>query len=193
MTRWCSTSTGEPRPCCVARTTSPSCPARLICSRSRAPSTLPPRWPGTGSSATWPAGATPWPEPRAHARPVRASMMTASRLQADRRMRTQPQRLVGYTGTEAFPITVSARLRSPGLPAGRQGDMLDHGIRGREERDLVPVAPPHQVRRAAILASHLGDHSPAVGVTDVKSLDDQFVADLCFHDWLPLPQVTRHC
>jgi hypothetical protein len=91
--------------------------------------------------------------------------------------------------TEAFPITAGARLRSPGLPAGRQRDMLDHGIRGRKERALVPVAPPHQVRRAANLASHLGDHPPAAGVTDMKSPDQQFVADLRFHDWLPFHRI----
>jgi hypothetical protein len=37
----------------------------------------------------------------------------------------------------------------------------------------------------AILAVHFGDHAPAIGVTDVLSLDDQFVADSCLHHRLP--------
>jgi hypothetical protein len=52
----------------------------------------------------------------------------------------------------------------------------------------VPVIPSHQIRRAAVLAVYLGDHALAFGVTDVKSFDDQFVADLCLH--IRLPAVT---
>ena len=42
----------RPRRSYAARTAWPSCPAPPTCSKSRAPSTPPPGWPGTGSSAT---------------------------------------------------------------------------------------------------------------------------------------------
>ncbi len=48
----------RPRPNFTARTTWPSCPAPPTCSRSQAPWTPPPRWPGTGSPATSPAALT---------------------------------------------------------------------------------------------------------------------------------------
>jgi len=44
----------RPRRSCAARTTWLWCPAPPTCSRSPAPSTRPPGWPGTGSSATSP-------------------------------------------------------------------------------------------------------------------------------------------
>src|SRR5487761_1801198 len=70
--------------------------------------------------------------------------------------------------------------------AGRQRDVLDHRAGGGEERAFVSVAPPHQVRRGAIRTANFGDHAPPIGVTDVKSPDDQLVADLCIHHRPPV-------
>jgi hypothetical protein len=79
-------------------------------------------------------------------------------------------------------------LRCPGWPVGGQRDVLHDGAGGGEERALVAIAPPHQVQRAAAPASHLGDHSPAILVTDVITLHHQLVAGTRFHHCLLLPQ-----
>src|SRR5487761_1337985 len=77
-------------------------------------------------------------------------------------------------------------LRRPGMRAGRQRDVLDHGACGGEERAFVSVAPPHQVGRAAIRTANVGEHALPIGVTHVESLDNQFVADSCFHHSPPV-------
>src|SRR5512146_3385814 len=78
------------------------------------------------------------------------------------------------------------RLGCPAPLAGRQRDVLDHGAGGGEERAFVSVAPPHQVRRAAIGTVNFGDHAVPIGVADPKSLNHQFVADSCFHHRPPI-------
>jgi hypothetical protein len=54
-------------------------------------------------------------------------------------------------------------------------------VGGGEERTFVAIAPPDKVRRAAVLTMHLDDHSSAVFVTHVMSLDDQLIAYICSH------------
>jgi putative phosphoribosyl transferase len=53
-TMWCSASTTGPRPGCAARTTWPWYLVPPTCSKSQAPSPLPPCWPATGSPGTSP-------------------------------------------------------------------------------------------------------------------------------------------
>jgi hypothetical protein len=65
-------------------------------------------------------------------------------------------------------------LRRRGLPADGQRDLLDHRIKGGEERVFVP------------LAACFDDDALAIGVADVMSLDDQLITGSCFHNRPPV-------
>src|SRR4051812_37833424 len=64
------------------------------------------------------------------------------------------------------------------------------GIRAREEESFVlAVLPAHDIRRSAVVASHLKDHAVAIVLSQVMALDDDLVALVRLHDHL----LTFHC
>src|SRR6516162_2862991 len=90
----------------------------------------------------------------------------------------------GYGGLAARPAArerdaASRPHRSASGTGG--GVMFHHAVRGGHEHALVAVLPSDQVRRRSALPVNLGDHAPAVLITDVVAPDDDLVADFSAH------------
>jgi hypothetical protein len=66
-------------------------------------------------------------------------------------------------------------LRSAGLRG------QDVGVGTRIHESLMPIAPPHDVRRGTVLATHLDDLAVPGRRVDLVALGDQTVAHLRSH------------
>ena len=114
---------------------------------------------GTGSAADRPPSPTLW-----------------QATTADPELRLgQPAR------SQAQPAKASGRAA-----CSRHGaPVLDERVGGRKEHALVAIAPADTIRWRAVFAVHLYDHSLAICIAHVMSLDHQLIASTCSHHVLP--------
>ena len=78
-----------------------------------------------------------------------------------------------------------AACRSPRPPVGRATAAGWLNVRissGKDERLVPGVKPPHDVRRAAVIVPHLGDHADAAWIVDAGTLKNQPVANARLHE-----------